>query len=135
MNSYPNETDINQESECWVPMAVYDEDILKNPFYLSLEKQRPDLCNRVADVHGIVLVPCRGSLAASSYTAAQFESYVLLPAEQGFQTVDGKEVAIENNQVHLVTGFVNPATVSILFEETFYTKAGGAWGTRRLTRG
>lgn len=35
-------------------MAVYDENILKNPFYLALEKQRPDLCTRVAELHGIV---------------------------------------------------------------------------------
>ena len=35
-------------------MAVYDENILKNPFYLALEKQRPDLCSRVAEIHGIV---------------------------------------------------------------------------------
>lgn len=35
-------------------MAVYDENILKNPFYLAFEKQRPDLCSRVAELHGIV---------------------------------------------------------------------------------
>lgn len=35
-------------------MAVYDEDLLKNPFYVALEKQRPDLCSRVAQVHGVV---------------------------------------------------------------------------------
>uniref|UniRef100_A0AAY4D3U4 VPS9 domain-containing protein n=1 Tax=Denticeps clupeoides TaxID=299321 RepID=A0AAY4D3U4_9TELE len=35
-------------------MAVYDENILKNPFYLALERQRPDLCSRVAELHGIV---------------------------------------------------------------------------------
>ncbi|XP_051739522.1 ankyrin repeat domain-containing protein 27 isoform X2 [Ctenopharyngodon idella] len=34
-------------------MAVYDENILKNPFYLALEKHRPDLCSRVAELHGI----------------------------------------------------------------------------------
>jgi len=35
-------------------MAVYDENILKNPFYLALEKHRPDLSSRVAELHGIV---------------------------------------------------------------------------------
>lgn len=35
-------------------MAVYDENILKNPFYQALEKHRPDLCSRVAELHGIV---------------------------------------------------------------------------------
>ncbi|XP_060742510.1 ankyrin repeat domain-containing protein 27 isoform X1 [Tachysurus vachellii] len=115
-------------------MAVYDENILKNPFYLALEKQRPDLCSRVAEVHGIVLVPCCGSLSASSYTAVQFESYVLLPAEQGFQTVDGKEVSIENNQVHLVTGFVNPASIPILFEETFYNEKEQAYSILCIAR-
>lgn len=39
-------------------MAVYDENILKNPFYLALEKQRPDLCSRVAELRGIVSHPC-----------------------------------------------------------------------------
>ncbi|XP_047675676.1 ankyrin repeat domain-containing protein 27 isoform X2 [Tachysurus fulvidraco] len=115
-------------------MAVYDENILKNPFYLALEKQRPDLCSRVAEVHGVVLVPCCGSLSASSYTAVQFESYVLLPAEQGFQTVDGKEVSIENNQVHLVTGFVNPASIAILFEETFYNEKEQAYSILCIAR-
>lgn len=37
-----------------VHMALYDEDLLKNPFYLALQKWRPDLCNKVAQTHGIV---------------------------------------------------------------------------------
>ncbi|KAH0619590.1 hypothetical protein JD844_000322 [Phrynosoma platyrhinos] len=35
------------------PMAVYDEDLLKNPFYLAMQKRRPDLCRKVAELHGI----------------------------------------------------------------------------------
>ncbi|TSK13381.1 Ankyrin repeat domain-containing protein 27 [Bagarius yarrelli] len=123
-----------QESECWVPMAVYDENILKNPFYLALQKQRPDLCDRVAEVHGVVLVPCCGSLSASTYTAAQFENYVLLPAEQAFQTFDGKEVSIENNQVHLVTGIACPLSIPILFEETFYNDKEQAYNILCIAR-
>ncbi|XP_072527950.1 ankyrin repeat domain-containing protein 27 isoform X2 [Salminus brasiliensis] len=115
-------------------MAVYDENILKNPFYLALEKQRPDLCSRVAELHGIVLVPCCGSLLAGSYTAAQFESYVLQPADQGYQTVDGKEVSIENNQVHLGTGVLNSASVPILFEETFYNEKEQAYSILCISR-
>ncbi|XP_063575156.1 ankyrin repeat domain-containing protein 27 isoform X3 [Pongo abelii] len=34
-------------------MALYDEDLLKNPFYLALQKWRPDLCSKVAQIHGI----------------------------------------------------------------------------------
>ncbi|XP_062966296.1 ankyrin repeat domain-containing protein 27 isoform X2 [Cynocephalus volans] len=34
-------------------MALYDEDLLKNPFYLALQKWRPDLYSKVAQVHGI----------------------------------------------------------------------------------
>uniref|UniRef100_A0A3Q3XF11 VPS9 domain-containing protein n=1 Tax=Mola mola TaxID=94237 RepID=A0A3Q3XF11_MOLML len=96
-------------------MAVYDENILKNPFYLALEKQRPDLCSQVAELHGIlqVLVPCCGSLTVSSFSASQFDSYVLQPVEDGFRTVDGK-------QVLLGFGFPAPASVPILFDETFY---------------
>ncbi|MEQ2223544.1 hypothetical protein ILYODFUR_037802 [Ilyodon furcidens] len=71
-------------------MAVYDENILKNPFYLALEKQRPDLSSRVADFHGIVLVPCCGSLTVSSYSDSHFDGYVLQPVEEGYKTVNGK---------------------------------------------
>ncbi|XP_068579285.1 ankyrin repeat domain-containing protein 27 isoform X2 [Cebidichthys violaceus] len=101
-------------------MAVYDENILKNHFYLALEKQRPDLCSRVAELHGIVLVPCCGSLTDGSFSDAQFDSYVLQPAEDGYQTVDGKEVRIQDRQVLLGSGFPAPSSVPILFEETFY---------------
>lgn len=40
--------------DCLLHMALYDENLLKNPFYVALEKQRPDLCSRVAEVHGVV---------------------------------------------------------------------------------
>ncbi|KAM4619223.1 ankyrin repeat domain-containing protein 27 isoform 2-T2 [Polymixia lowei] len=101
-------------------MAVYDENLLTNPFYQALESQRPDLCHRVAQLHGVVLVPCHGSLTLNSYTAAQFDSYVLQPVEDGYQTLDGKDVRIQDRQVLLGAGFLAPAAVPILFEETFY---------------
>uniref|UniRef100_A0A673WB01 Ankyrin repeat domain 27 n=1 Tax=Salmo trutta TaxID=8032 RepID=A0A673WB01_SALTR len=104
-------------------MALYDENLQNNPFYLALEKQRPDLCSRVAEFHGIVLVPCRGSLTLGAYTAAQFETYVLQPSGEGYQTVDGKAVTVNKNfQVRLGAGFQAPANVPILFEETFYNE-------------
>ncbi|KAB0383482.1 hypothetical protein FD755_005399 [Muntiacus reevesi] len=71
-------------------MALYDEDLLKNPFYLALQKWRPDLCNKVAQAHGIVLVPCKGSLSTRIQSTCQFESYILIPVEEHFQTLDGK---------------------------------------------
>uniref|UniRef100_A0A8I6APD4 Ankyrin repeat domain 27 n=1 Tax=Rattus norvegicus TaxID=10116 RepID=A0A8I6APD4_RAT len=71
-------------------MALYDEDLLRNPFYLALQKWRPDLCSKVAQIHGIVLVPCRGSLPSNVQASCQFESYVLVPMEGHFQTLDGK---------------------------------------------
>ncbi|XP_069018526.1 ankyrin repeat domain-containing protein 27 isoform X2 [Embiotoca jacksoni] len=101
-------------------MAVYDENILRNPFYLALEKQRPDLCRRVAELHGIVLVPCCGSVTVGSYLDSHFDSYVLQPEEDGYKTADGKEVRIQDRQVLLGSGFPSPARVPILFEETFY---------------
>ncbi|XP_061578218.1 ankyrin repeat domain-containing protein 27 isoform X2 [Cololabis saira] len=101
-------------------MAVYDENILKNPFYLALEKQRPDLCSRVAELHGIVLVPCCGSVSVSSYSDSHFDSYVLQPEDDRYKTVDGKEVRIQDRRVLLGAGFPHPAVVPILFEETFY---------------
>uniref|UniRef100_A0A3Q1FBW1 Ankyrin repeat domain 27 (VPS9 domain) n=1 Tax=Acanthochromis polyacanthus TaxID=80966 RepID=A0A3Q1FBW1_9TELE len=101
-------------------MAVYDENILKNPFYLALEKQRPDLCSRVAELHGIVLVPCCGSLTVSSYSDSHFDSYVLQAVDNGYQSADGKEVRIQDRQVQLGFGSPSPVSVPILFEETFY---------------
>ncbi|XP_041124170.1 ankyrin repeat domain-containing protein 27 isoform X2 [Polyodon spathula] len=103
-------------------MATYDEDILNNSFYLAFEKQRPDLCSKVAEFHGIVLVPCRDSLTSDSYPAAQFEAYVLKPVDGGYRTVNGKEVCIQDNLIKLGAGFTTPCTVPILFEETFYNE-------------
>ncbi|XP_063294159.1 ankyrin repeat domain-containing protein 27 [Pelobates fuscus] len=103
-------------------MAMYDEDILNNPFYLAIQKQRPDLIDKVADVHGIVLVPCKGSLSNISYTAYPFESHVLKPTEDGFHTENGKEICIQGNLVKLGAGFTHHLSVPILFEETFYNE-------------
>ncbi|KAJ8002843.1 hypothetical protein DPEC_G00163180 [Dallia pectoralis] len=114
--------DNEEEPEIQFLMAVYDENLQKNPFYLALEKQRPDLCSRAAELHGIVLVPCCGSLTLGEYTAAQFETYVLQPSGEGYQTVDGKELTIKDSQVRLGAGFQAPANVTVLFEETFYNE-------------
>ncbi|XP_069314492.1 ankyrin repeat domain-containing protein 27 isoform X2 [Eulemur rufifrons] len=103
-------------------MALYDEDLLKNPFYLALQKWRPDLCSKVAQVHGIVLVPCRGSLSSSVQSTCQFESYVLVPVEEHFQTLNGKDVFIQGNRIKLGAGFACLLSVPILFEETFYNE-------------
>ncbi|XP_018425507.1 PREDICTED: ankyrin repeat domain-containing protein 27 [Nanorana parkeri] len=101
-------------------MAMYDEDILNNAFYLAVHKQRPDLIDKVAEVHGIVLVPCKGSITSSLFAGCYFESYVLKPNEGGFLTEDGKEVFIQGTQVKLGTGFAFSLSIPILFEETFY---------------
>ncbi|XP_051918207.1 ankyrin repeat domain-containing protein 27 [Hippocampus zosterae] len=101
-------------------MAVYDENIAKNPFFVALEKLRPDLCERVARLHGIVLVPCCGSLEGSMVSQLHFDSYVVQPVEDGYQTADGKEVRILDRQVLLGSGLLPPVSVPILFEETFY---------------
>lgn len=37
-----------------------------------------------------VLVPCCSSLGVGSFSDAHFDSYVLQPVEDGFQTLDGK---------------------------------------------
>ncbi|KAM6252787.1 ankyrin repeat domain-containing protein 27 isoform 1-T1 [Porphyrio hochstetteri] len=122
-------------------MAMYDEDILKNPFYLAIQKRRPDLCSRVAELHGIVLVPCKGSLSSNSISTCQFESYVLKPLEENFQTLNGKvhqgltqnydatelylrpdEIFIQGNLIVLGTGFNYHLSVPVLFEETFYNE-------------
>ncbi|XP_053557650.1 ankyrin repeat domain-containing protein 27 [Bombina bombina] len=103
-------------------MAMYDEDILNNPFYLAIQKQRPDLINKIAEVHGIVLVPCKGSLSSKIQTTCLFESYVLKPAEEGYKTENGREVFIQGNLVKLGTGFNHNLSIAILFEETFYNE-------------
>ncbi|XP_038662488.1 ankyrin repeat domain-containing protein 27 isoform X3 [Scyliorhinus canicula] len=107
-------------------MAMYDEDISRNPFYLALQKQKPDMSNRVAELHGIVLVPCRGSLSQGSLAAAHFESYILQPVDDttnsSYRTLNGREVTIRGNLVSLGVGFSSPCAIRILFEETFYTE-------------
>ncbi|KAF6287479.1 ankyrin repeat domain 27 [Rhinolophus ferrumequinum] len=103
-------------------MALYDEDLLKNPFYLALQKWRPDLCNKVAQIHGIVLVPCKGSLTSNVQSTCQFESYILIPVEEHFQTLNGKDVFIQGNRIKLGAGFACLLSVPILFEETFYNE-------------
>ncbi|XP_057390626.1 ankyrin repeat domain-containing protein 27 isoform X4 [Balaenoptera acutorostrata] len=103
-------------------MALYDEDLLKNPFYLALQKWRPDLCNKVAQTRGIVLVPCKGSLSGSVQSTCQFESYILIPVEEHFQTLNGKDVFIQGNRIKLGAGFACLLSVPILFEETFYNE-------------
>ncbi|XP_068550045.1 ankyrin repeat domain-containing protein 27 isoform X2 [Anas acuta] len=103
-------------------MAMYDEDILKNPFYLAIQKRRPDLCTKVAELHGIVLVPCKGSLSSNRISTCQFESYVLRPLEENFQTLNGKEIFIQGNLIVLGTGFSHHISVPVLFEETFYNE-------------
>ncbi|XP_008837693.1 ankyrin repeat domain-containing protein 27 isoform X1 [Nannospalax galili] len=103
-------------------MALYDEDLLKNPFYLALQKWRPDLCSKAAQIHGIVLVPCKGSLSSNIQATCQFESYILIPTEGHFQTLDGKNVLIEGNRIKLGAGFASLLSVPILFEETFYNE-------------
>ncbi|XP_048403074.1 ankyrin repeat domain-containing protein 27 isoform X1 [Stegostoma tigrinum] len=106
-------------------MAVYDEDISRNPFYLALQKQKPNVFNHVAELHGIVLVPCRGTLSQGSLAAAHFESYILQPVDDtglSYRTLSGKEVTIRGNLVSLGVGFSSPCAIRILFEETFYTE-------------
>uniref|UniRef100_A0A8D2L4N5 Ankyrin repeat domain 27 n=1 Tax=Varanus komodoensis TaxID=61221 RepID=A0A8D2L4N5_VARKO len=103
-------------------MAMYDEDLLKNPFYLAMQKLRPDLCRKVAEFHGVVLVPCKGSLSSSFISACQFDCYVLRPVEENFQTLNGKEVFVQGNMVILGAGFNHRFSVPVLFEETFYNE-------------
>uniref|UniRef100_H9GCQ0 Ankyrin repeat domain 27 n=1 Tax=Anolis carolinensis TaxID=28377 RepID=H9GCQ0_ANOCA len=103
-------------------MAVYDEDLLKNSFYLALQKRRPDLCRKVAELHGIMLVPCKGSLSSSFISACQFDSYILRAVEENFQTLNGKEIFIQGNLIIPGAGFNHHCSVPILFEETFYNE-------------
>uniref|UniRef100_A0A8C0VCD9 Ankyrin repeat domain 27 n=1 Tax=Cyanistes caeruleus TaxID=156563 RepID=A0A8C0VCD9_CYACU len=103
-------------------MAMYDEDILKNPFYLAIQKRRPDLCSKVAELGNEVLVPCKGSLSSNSLSTCQFESYVLKPLEENFQTLNGKEIFIQGNLIILGAGFNYALSVPVLFEETFYNE-------------
>ncbi|KAE8608961.1 hypothetical protein XENTR_v10011676 [Xenopus tropicalis] len=103
-------------------MAMYDEDILNNPFYLAIQKQRPDLIDKVAEAHGIVLVPCKGSVSNILNSTCPFDSYILKPTEGGFETENGKEIFIQGNLVKLGSGFAYHLTIPILFEETFYNE-------------
>ncbi|KAL4630238.1 ankyrin repeat domain-containing protein 27-like [Arapaima gigas] len=114
--------ELPEEHQSLFHMAVYDEDVLKNPFYLSLGKQRPDLCSWVAEHHGVVLVPCCGSVRTTCFSPGCFEDHVLQPMDGGYRTFHGKEIVIENRLIKLGVGFPVPAAVPILFEETFYNE-------------
>ncbi|KAG9474873.1 hypothetical protein GDO78_003373 [Eleutherodactylus coqui] len=103
-------------------MALYDEDILNNAFYLTIQKQRPDLINKAAEVHGVVLVPCKGSLTGSLFSSCLLESYVLKPSDVGYLTENGREIFIQGNLIKLGAGFGYSLSVSVLFEETFYNE-------------
>uniref|UniRef100_A0A8C3GK54 Ankyrin repeat domain 27 n=1 Tax=Cairina moschata TaxID=8855 RepID=A0A8C3GK54_CAIMO len=69
-----------------------------------------------------VLVPCKGSLSSNHISTCQFESYVLRPLEENFQTLNGKEIFIQGNLIILGTGFSHHVSVPVLFEETFYNE-------------
>uniref|UniRef100_A0A8C6VPK0 Ankyrin repeat domain 27 n=1 Tax=Nothobranchius furzeri TaxID=105023 RepID=A0A8C6VPK0_NOTFU len=102
-------------------MAVYDENILRNPFYLALEKLRPDLFNRVAELNGIILVPCSGSLSTSTFSESYFDSYILQPVEDEYRTLSGKVCfLIHDRKLLLGSGCPTASVIPILFEETFY---------------
>ncbi|XP_032087211.1 ankyrin repeat domain-containing protein 27 isoform X3 [Thamnophis elegans] len=101
-------------------MAMYDEDLLRNPFYLTMQKRRPDLCRKVAELHGTILVPCKGSLSSSIISACQFDSYILKAADNNLHTLNGKEVFIQGNMIVLGGEFNQRCSIPILFEETFY---------------
>lgn len=79
-----------QDPDFQLLMAVYDENILKNPFYLALEKQRPDLCSRVAELHGIVSPACFPRSAECRFKAAsavQLNPVWRTADEHGWQNV------------------------------------------------
>ncbi|XDB59843.1 hypothetical protein AB1E18_013228 [Capra hircus] len=69
-----------------------------------------------------VLVPCKGSLSTRIQSSCHFESYILIPVEEHFQTLDGKDVFIQGNRIKLGAGFACLLSVPILFEETFYNE-------------
>uniref|UniRef100_A0A4W3J2M3 Ankyrin repeat domain 27 n=1 Tax=Callorhinchus milii TaxID=7868 RepID=A0A4W3J2M3_CALMI len=81
-------------------MAMYDEDISKNPFYLALQKRKPDIWNHVAELHGIV-------------------SYLLRIERCHLCRLN---IFIFGNLVNLGAGFSSPYAIRILFEETFYNE-------------
>ncbi|XP_069491549.1 ankyrin repeat domain-containing protein 27 isoform X2 [Ambystoma mexicanum] len=56
------------------------------------------------------------------YSTCAFDSYVLKHVEDGFQTLNGKELSIQGNLIKLGTGFTCDLTVPVLFEETFYNE-------------
>lgn len=75
-----------QDPDCQLLMAVYDENILKNPFYLALEKQRPDLCSRVAELHGIVSPLFVGSTLSQVVVFVTFRTSSILCVSSQYWT-------------------------------------------------
>ncbi|CAJ0936983.1 unnamed protein product [Ranitomeya imitator] len=56
-------------------MALYDEDIQNNAFYLAIQKQRPDLISKVAEVHGIGRVGFRETRLSQKSSRVKSANY------------------------------------------------------------
>jgi hypothetical protein len=71
-----------------------------------------------------VLVPCCGSITLSAYTASQFETYVLHPSGEGYQTIDGKVRSIcQRYSSCCIIG----ATIQNIMQFHFLYTTGGWW--------
>uniref|UniRef100_A0A8C8E5P2 Ankyrin repeat domain 27 n=1 Tax=Otus sunia TaxID=257818 RepID=A0A8C8E5P2_9STRI len=101
-------------------MAMYDEDILKNPFYLAIQKRRPDLCSKVAELHGIVSISRFKSFLLNS--RSQRVTFFWWSFTLDLVFVLFQEIFIQGNLIILGTGFNCHLSVPVLFEETFYNE-------------
>ena len=89
-----------------------------------------------------VLVPCKGSLSSSVQSACQFESYVLRPVEEHFQTLNGKVfLSLGVAQGHSLRGWgrgenrlLSLACLCSVMALTVSSPVGGAGGPLGLRR-
>ncbi|CAN0369858.1 unnamed protein product [Lampetra fluviatilis] len=105
-------------------MASYDEDIARNPFFLALQRKRPELFRKAAELHAVVLVPCQGSVRPGALSSCPFESYVLLPSadeQTRYVSMGGQAVSLRGGELCLTGGEGPSVSARVLFEETFYT--------------
>ncbi|XP_064640281.1 ankyrin repeat domain-containing protein 27-like [Lineus longissimus] len=107
-------------------MASYDEDVLENKFFLSLQNKCPELFETASNNRWIICVPRSSSGGKYVYTDIDFQNHVLIPPEDEdsnrYRTVNSREVEIQANTITTGAGFSEVRAVRILFEETFFNK-------------
>ncbi|WP_411016308.1 hypothetical protein, partial [Salmonella sp. s51884] len=80
--------------------ASYDEDILANRFFTTLQNKHKQLYEKGTSTRCMICVPRTGVFVRHSLTQKDFENHILLADEEHpgfFSTLNGKELQITSN--------------------------------------